>query len=277
MRPAHVLPTGLMAAFFLLSGCAHQPAVPPAGPEAPLSLQAPRHGDFGHYTLALTWQPGFCTSPEGASCQPDQPRTPLVGLHGLWASRPSDLIKAQVPVTLWWRKGCSLYEGEAPASAPASTPALSAPTLSAPLAHRLSEMVAHTRSSLVAHEYSKHVQCFGMEAEQFFTVASHLRDRFAALPSARSLTASAGQRIAKADLAREIEADTGPLPERGVQFQCNKTPQGDAVLAQIWFTLKPDALNSFPKTEAFLSSPHNQDNCPASFLVPTWGGATPTP
>ncbi|PCD78725.1 ribonuclease I [Acetobacter orleanensis] len=256
----------MMAAFLLLSGCAHQPSAPLAGAMADLTLSAPRHGDFGHYTLALTWQPGFCTGPEGATCQADQPKTPLIGLHGLWASRPSDLIRAQVPVTLWWRKGCSLYESDAVAP----------PVLSDPLAHRLSDVVAHTHSDLVAHEYSKHVQCFGMEGERFFSVASQLRDRFAALPSARSLTAFAGQQVTKAELTKEIEADTGLLPERGIQFQCNKTPQGETVLAQIWFTLKPTSLSRFPKADAFLSSPQNQDNCPASFRVPQWAGVART-
>lgn len=267
MRSGHVFFSGLIAVCLLLSGCVDQPSAPSAGSATDLTLPAPRHGDFGHYTLALTWQPGFCTGPEGATCQADQPRTPLIGLHGLWASRPSDLIQAQVPVTLWWRKGCGLYESGTAAP----------PALSSSLTHRLSEVVAHTHSDLVAHEYSKHVHCFGMEGERFFSVASHLRDRFAALPSARSLTEAAGQRVVKADLVKEIEADTGPLPERGVQFQCNKTPQGQAVLAQIWFTLSPASLNRFPKTEAFLSSPQSQDNCPASFLVPQWSEAIAGP
>lgn len=268
MRAVQFLFSGMMAACFLLSGCAQHPSAPSAGGAADMALTAPRHGDFGHYTLALTWQPGFCTGPEGNSCQADQPHTPLIGLHGLWASRPSDLIRAQVPVTTWWRKGCSLYDGEM---------ASAFPTLSDGLSHRLSEVVAHTHSSLVAHEYTKHVQCFGMEGEQFFSVASRLRDRFAELPSAQHLTAEAGTRVTKAELTSQIEADTGPLPERGVQFQCNKTQQGEAVLSQIWFTLKPASLDKFPKTDAFLSSPQMQDNCPSQFLVPQWtaSGARP--
>ncbi|OUI84876.1 ribonuclease T2 family protein [Acetobacter tropicalis] len=259
MRAVQFLFSGMMAASVLLSGCAHHASAPPV--PASISLTAPLHGDFGHYTVALTWQPGFCTGPEGNSCQADQPKTPLIGLHGLWASRPSDLIKAQVPVTTWWRKGCSLYEGDASPPVPRFSPTLS---------HRLSDVVAHTHSDLVAHEYAKHVHCFGMQEEQFFSVAIQLRDRFAALPSAQHLTSEPGTVIAKADLTREIEADTGPLPDRGVQFQCNKTPQGQSVLAQIWFTLKPDALSRFPKADAFMSSPQMQDNCPASFLVPQW-------
>ncbi|MGX7345490.1 ribonuclease T2 family protein [Acetobacter pasteurianus] len=261
MRAVHILYSGIIAACLLISGCAYHPSAPPSATTESLDLVAPQHGDFGHYTLALTWQPGFCTGPEGSTCQANQPKIPLIGLHGLWASRPSDLIKTQVPVTTWWRKGCSLYEDETTAPPPA---------LSNSLSHRLSEIVAHTHSDLVAHEYTKHVHCFGMDGEQFFSIAAQLRDRFARLPAAQHLTTTSGTLIAKTDLTKQIEADTGPLPERGVQFQCNKTPQGHPVLAQIWFTLKPTSLSSFPKSDAFMSSPQLQDNCPAHFLVPQW-------
>ncbi|GAN61668.1 hypothetical protein ACI01nite_24620 [Acetobacter cibinongensis] len=255
--------SGAVLALALLSGCAHHaPNSPPANQDqSSLSLAAPQHGDFGHYTLALTWQPGFCSGPKGNSCNADQPREPLVGLHGLWASRPSDLIKTNVPVTTWWQKGCALYT-------PGAT--LPAPHLSAPLTQRLAELVAHTHSNLVDHEYKKHVQCFGMDGEQFFTAAATLRDRFASLPAARYLESSAGQVITKTDLSQRIQADTGALPDRGVQFQCNKDAQNRTILSQIWFTLKPDHLSSFSRAEAFLSSPQLQDNCPARFLVPEW-------
>lgn len=261
MRAASLFLSSLFAACAFLSACTQQPPqLARPSPPSP-SLIVPQHADFGHYTLALTWQPGFCSGPEGTTCRADQPATPLIGLHGLWASRPSDLIKAQLPVTTWWRKGCGIYEAEDAA------PTL---TLSPALSHRLSEVVAHTHSDLVSHEYAKHVHCFAIDGEQFFTTATNLRDRFADLPSARYLTSLEGHEVEKQDLVTHITADTGALPERGVQFQCNKNASGQTVLAQIWFTLKPNALFAFPKADAFLSSPQMQDNCPARFLVPRW-------
>ncbi|MDT8872142.1 hypothetical protein RAA17_15620 [Komagataeibacter rhaeticus] len=97
----------LASAVCLMAGCAH---TPPAARTDALSIPVVQHGDFGHYTLALTWQPGFCTDQHGTTCQPDQPHTPLVGLHGLWASRPADLVRDGLPVTLWWIKGCDIYQ-----------------------------------------------------------------------------------------------------------------------------------------------------------------------
>lgn len=260
------LPCILLGAL-ALAGCTQHASLTDAGVKTPITLDVPQHSDFGHYTLALTWQPGFCSGPKGMTCNADQPHDPLIGLHGLWASRPADIIKAGVPVTTWWQKGCALYSAE------------THPTtfgLSAELAQKLSEIVAHTHSSLVEHEYKKHVQCFGMNEEQFFTAAAALRTRFASLPSARKLEELSGQTITKTELVKRLRDDTGPLPARGVQFQCNKTAQGETVLSQIWFTLKPSGLTQFPNASAFMSSPQEQDNCPAQFLLPQWAAsATP--
>ncbi|MFT8591883.1 MAG: ribonuclease I [Acetobacter orientalis] len=251
----------------LLSGCVAQPAqqnapnIPHALPVQSTELSVPKHGDFGHYTFALTWQPGFCSGPNGKSCTDSQPLTPLIGLHGLWASRPSDLIQAKLPVTTWWQKGCSVYN----ASTTAATPQLDT-NLSATLA----SVMPHTRTPLWVHEYQKHASCFGMQATQFFTTAATLRNRFVALPSAQALINSAGHEIEKTTLNQLIERDTGTLPERAVQFQCNKTAQGQSILSQIWFTLKTDSLSKFPRAEAFIKNAHEQDNCPARFLIPQW-------
>lgn len=253
LRPALAV---LVPALSLMAGCAH---TPPATRTDALSIPVAQHGDFDHYTLALTWQPGFCTDRNGPSCQPDQPHTPVIGLHGLWASLPSDLVHDGLPVTIWWGKGCDIYNHD-------DTP----PRLSPALAKRLSMTVAHTRSSLVTHEYTKHVQCFGMNAERFFTVASTLRDRFAAGPVGRDLEHDAGQEISKADVLASFEKAYGPLPQRGLQFRCNTDAQGQTVLAQLWFTLDPRGLGRFPAASGFLPSPDVQDNCPARFHVPTW-------
>ncbi len=72
--------------------------------DSPLSPR--QHGDFGHYTLALTWQPGFCA---GGRCAADQNHNVHIGLHGLWASRPHDLIARNVPAPKWWSRGCDFY------------------------------------------------------------------------------------------------------------------------------------------------------------------------
>lgn len=53
-----------------------------------------RHGDFAHYTFAQTWQPGFCSS--GGGSLRNQPNDVLIGLHGLWASRPRLLVDRSI-------------------------------------------------------------------------------------------------------------------------------------------------------------------------------------
>ena len=65
-----------------------------------------RYGVVDHYTLALTWQPGFYGT--GPGCLSNQPRAPLIGLHGLWASRPQVPTARHVSDPIWWRSGCDL-------------------------------------------------------------------------------------------------------------------------------------------------------------------------
>ncbi len=32
-----------------------------------------------------------------------------IGLHGLWASRPQDLIARDIAAPKWWSRGCDFY------------------------------------------------------------------------------------------------------------------------------------------------------------------------
>ncbi|MDG6094056.1 ribonuclease I [Acetobacter sp. AN02] len=260
MKTGPLTRTWLMLLLFTgLAGCTQ----PRDTQDSSLSLATPQHAGFGHYTLALTWQPGFCNGPHGPSCTPDQPRTPLIGLHGLWASRPPELIRNNTPVTQWWQKGCALYEPDQPVQHPALSPET---------ADALNRLVPRTQSDLTAHEYSKHVRCFGTDPERFFQVAIALHDRFTSLQAAHSLDAAAGTTISRQDILNRITAGTGPVPDRAIQFRCENTTEGRPQLTQIWFTLRPDALSDFPHSQAFMSSPQMQDNCPARFLLPAWPG-----
>jgi ribonuclease I len=226
-----------------------------------LVLHVPQHANFEHYTLALTWQPGFCTGKRGMDCQKDQPRDTLIGLHGLWASRPADLVRDDLPANLWWQKGCAIYQ-------PDETARL--PVLSGALQKRLDSLVAHTRFNLVTHEYAKHVSCFATNPENFFSVAISLRDRFAQLKSAHFIESNIGKIIDKSMFLEKITDDVGPLPERSVQFQCTNTPSGVGVLSQIWFTISPEKISMFPKNTSLKINAYKQDNCPNAFLVPSW-------
>ncbi len=219
---------------------------------------ATQYGDFRYDTLALTWQPGFCAT--GGGCLADQPEVPLIGLHGLWASRPSVLVKRGVPEQQWWVKGCDDLAPHTDA----------APVLSKGLETRLAAVMPHLAQSLLTHEYDKHVACFGFAPEAFFATELAMRDAVARNPFARWLVGQAGQTVQPADALAEFERAFHTSHPRAVQFQCAADRSGRMVLTQFWITLLPGRLGDFPAPAALVDAPIQQDTCPAAFVVPSW-------
>ena len=240
------------------------PAAAHADLPGPVPVPA-RYGDFDHDTLAVTWQPGFCTS--GPGCLPDQPHGAAIGLHGLWASRPSMLRRQGVTEQQWWQAGCDDLAPHASAT----------PRLSPQLERRIAVLMPHLRRSLLAHEYGKHVACFGFSPEVFFAFEIAMRDAVAFGPWAMWLGGEAGHTVRHADATREFTRDFHTSHPRAVQFRCDHDHAGHVVLTQMWITLRPDRLADFPEPETLVDAPVPQDNCPASFGVPTWAAQAPEP
>lgn len=214
---------------------------------------------FRHYTLALTWQHGFCATPKDhqpSSCPSEPANAPLIGIHGLWASLPYNLAQKFPPSPtplLWWQKGCALYKEAA-----------TLPSLSPQLQKDLARLMPNT---LLIHEYQKHMQCFGMNATEIFHIEESFQARILNSAWGKFLIAHQNQEVSKEILLQEYEKNYGKLPERGLQFRCMKTHDGHSFLTQFWFTLKPDHLIDFPHSSAFLPSLYPQDNCPDHFSL----------
>ena len=217
-----------------------------------------RHGSFGHYTFALTWQPGFCSVYRG--CLPGQPHTVLVGLHGLWASRPQSLLARHIRAPQWWRHGCDYYHhSDRP---PALPPAL---------LQRLHQVMPHLRRSLLVHEYDKHVQCFGFDPRSFFT--TELRMRRAVIDSSFGhylINVARGHEVARRHVLHTFMHAFGTDQRSALQLRCARDHRGQVVLTQLWITLHTDALRRFPRDGALMNAPIAQHNCPARFRVPNW-------
>ncbi|MGH7736281.1 MAG: ribonuclease T2 family protein [Candidatus Tyrphobacter sp.] len=214
------------------------------------------HGDFGHYTFALTWQPGICST---AVCTSAQPHAPLIGLHGLWASRPRTLVVRGVPRETWWSRGCDLYrESVAP---PPISPALRA---------RLVAVMPHFAHSLLTHEYDKHVQCFGFDPIAFFSRELAMRSAVARGTFGRYLISQQGRTVPHRDVIRHFYAAFATTHTTSLALECERNSRGREVLAQIWVTIDARRLAEFPRGASLADATTNQDTCPASFLVPSW-------
>ena len=216
------------------------------------------YGDFAHYTFALTWQPGFCSTDGG--CLRDQPRAALIGLHGLWASRPQSLIRRGISDPQWWSRGCDYYRHSD------SPPRLPAATLT-----QLNAVMPHLRVSLLTHEYDKHVQCFGFDPQTFFVTELNMRSEVAASAFGRYLTVTAlGHQVRRAAVIRAFTRDFGTDQSSSLQLRCGRNRRGQVVLTQLWITLYKGALARFPRDDSFMNAPTPQHNCPARFSVPDW-------
>jgi ribonuclease I len=223
---------------------------------APLAPEA--HGDFEHYTFALTWQPGWCSTDEG--CAVDQPKTELIGLHGLWASRPQDLIRAGVTDPEWWKKGCDYYQHSD--AEPALEPAL---------LQQLGTVMPHfVHGSLLTHEYDKHVQCFNFDPNGFF--ATELAMRKAVVNSAfgKYLVAQAGHDVTHDAVVAQFTSAFATTHPTALQLQCDHSASGQTILTQFWITIKANDVGAFPQPASLMDTSPSQDTCPASFRVPAW-------
>jgi len=232
-----------------------------------LPLAPARHADFAHYTLALTWQPGFCDT--GPGCLGDQPHDVLVGLHGLWASRPQGLIDRGISAPQWWRRGCDFYRQ-------GHSHGVRGPRLSAATLRRLDHVMPHLEDPLLPHEYVKHVQCFGFDPQAFFDTELRMRRQVLDSPFGRYLTATArGHTVGRAAVIDAFMHAFHSDQPSALQLRCERDEHGDTVLTQLWITLHSDALSRFPRGDSLMGAPIPQDNCPARFRVPDWTTRNP--
>lgn len=226
-----------------------------AGQAAP--LKPSEHGDFEHYTFALTWQPGFCSTEKG--CLADQPKNVLIGLHGLWASRPKSLIDQGVPREKWWQNGCDYFHQSD------EVPALS-PTLD----RQLADVMPHLHDDLLIHEYDKHVQCFGLEPSVFFEKELAMRKSVVESGFGAYLTSRIGSSVTRKAVVEAFGTAFRTSAPRAVQLRCDADRSGRTVLTQFWTTIRAGEIDRFPDGASLEDAPVVQDNCPETFFIPTW-------
>ncbi len=228
-----------------------------AQPADAAPLTPAEHADFSYYTFALTWQPGICRVDEG--CLADQPKSPLIGLHGLWASLPQTLIAQGIAPRQWWQRGCDFFQHSD-----------AAPALDAGLQQRLDDVMPHFSKSLLTHEYDKHVQCFGFDPTQFFSTELAMRQAVVDSAFGDYLMQRAGRSVAHTEIVDVFRAAFATPAAASLQLQCGHDAAGQAFLTQIWLTILSSRVADFPRADSLIDAPIAQDNCPSTFRIPSW-------
>ncbi|MDI5933492.1 ribonuclease T2 family protein [Halomonas kalidii] len=202
--------------------------------------------DFAHYTLALTWHPGFC---EGHSRPPRECRQPELRrgaeqgfvLHGLWPSLPERFAARGIDRRRWWQEGCFLETPRADGSFCRAHPPLDLPEA---LDEPLDAAMPGRASCLDRYQYAKHAACFALDPADYFAAAVELREAVNASAFGAFVALNQGGTVARNDLIGAFEAAFGEGSGRALRLECRG--RGNRLLAEVRIAIAADRLEDFP-------------------------------
>lgn len=215
--------------------------------------------DFGHYTLALTWHPGFCAT---RSRPPRECREPALRegasrgfvLHGLWPSLPERFAAQGVDRRHWWREGCFLEQPRNDGSFCRAHPPLG---LEAPLAEALDAAMPGRASCLDRYQYAKHAACFDLAEDDYFAAAVALLERVNESAFGAFVALNQGGTVARNDLIGAFEAAFGEGTGRALRLRCGG--RGNRVLSEVRIAIDAERLGDFPAAESLV--PQERGRC----------------
>lgn len=238
-------------------------------------LQAKQYGDFTGYTLALSWQSGFCQSQyERHHREPDEchrqkepaNKADFLTVHGLWPGLPQSVAARGVDERRWRRFGCATRpipnQPEVRASRKCAAPDTG---LSPDIAATLREVMpgAGGNSCLERYEYAKHGACFGFDPNAYFGVMIRLDKAIKASALGHFLAENYGQTVSRAAFDSVVEQIWGKDNVKAVKVSCHGNP---AYLTEIQFSLKASMINAPLSAASFLPQPH-PGNCGKQFII----------
>ena len=202
--------------------------------------------DFDHYTLALTWHAGFCTT---RSRPPRECREPAIYedashgfvLHGLWPSLPERFAERGVDRRRWWREGCFLERPRADGGFCRAHPPFG---FKAPLAEVLDDAMPGRASCLDRYQYAKHAACFELAEADYFAAAVALLERVNDSAFGAFVALNQGGTVARNDLIGAFEAAFGADSGRALRLRCDG--RGNRVLTEVRIAIDAERLADFP-------------------------------
>ncbi|WP_246007562.1 ribonuclease T2 family protein [Halomonas nitroreducens] len=199
-----------------------------------------------HYTLALTWHPGFCATrarPPRECREPSLRRGAGDGfvLHGLWPSLPARFRARGVARRRWWQQGCFL---ERPRPDGGFCRAHSPLALPEALGSALDRSMPGRASCLDRYQYAKHAACLDLEAEDLFATALAMLAVVNASAFADFVSVHRGGEVRRNDLVGAFEAAFGEGTGRALRLECGG--RGQRRLTEVRIGIAAEAVARFP-------------------------------
>lgn len=223
---------------------------------------------FDHYTLALTWHPGFCAT---QSRPPRECREPSLRegaeqgfvLHGLWPSLPQRFAERGVDRPKWWREGCFLEEPRADGSFCRAHPPFDLP---AELADTLDDAMPGRASCLDRYQYAKHAACLNLPEENYFAASLALLEAVNESAFSAFVALNQGGEVGRNDLIAAFEAAFGEGTGRALRLECRG--RGNRVLTEVRIGINAERLDDFPAVESLARQ--GRGRCHPRVTIPTF-------
>ncbi|NIC06954.1 ribonuclease T2 family protein [Billgrantia bachuensis] len=214
----------------------------------------PLHAEnFEHYTLALTWHPGFCSTrsrPPRECREPSQQAQTARGfvLHGLWPSLPRRFAEQGIDRRRWWQEGCFLEEPRADGGFCRAHPPFD---LDEALADSLDEAMPGRASCLDRYQYAKHAACLGLPEEDYFATSVTLVEIVNESAFGAFVALNQGGEVNRNDLIAAFEAAFGEGSGRALRLECHG--RGNRILTEVRIGIAADRLADFPARDSLVA------------------------
>jgi ribonuclease T2 len=235
MSQKHIISSVLFGFVFMILGLVH------------LGWETPGHAvtRLSGWTLALSWEPGFCaTAPMAAECRTRN--APGLTLHGLWPEGPGTAAcetRGRGAGHDW----CGLPEVE----------------LSTATRALLDKAMPGTAACLDRHEWLGHGACSGMPPDVYFRAAATLAAKAQGLAVTHLVIARRGQTVTMAELRAAVAKDMGADGWDAVRAICVRR-DGQAHLTELRWRLTDDGVHLFPQADALAPMrERHPGSCPA--------------
>ena len=188
----------------------------------------------GEYLLALSWQPGFCSThgskKECKSADSSDHSAKNLSLHGLWP-QPRD------------NAYCGVSDADKTVDRRGRWDLLKKLDLSTDTVKALNIAMPGYASALQRHEWIKHGTCYSKDAETYYKDSIRVTNAFNESPVAALIASKKGGALSLKDIRKAVAKSFGEKAASKVALRCGRRDQ----ITELWIGMKGDAANDSMK------------------------------